>query len=181
MSPNYDTRRLDVSAFARDACMLRADEALADFERLLGDAQGPTPDFRIRWEARGELRDAAGATPQVWLHLSAQARLPMTCQRCLELAAIEVRFERSFRFAADEAQAAALDEVCEEDVLVQVRDFNLHELVEDELLLALPLVPVHEVCPQAPKMSVADAAFVEEAQAKPNPFELLAGLKTGKI
>ena len=181
MSQQYDPKRLDVNAFARDGGVLRGDDLLADFKRLAVDAQGLGDDLRVVWEARGELKAELGVMPQVWLHLQAHTTLPMNCQRCLELARINVSANRSFRFAADEEQAAALDEESEEDVLVYERDFNLHDLVEDELLLAMPLVPLHEVCPQQPRMQVADADFRDEPEVKPNPFGLLAGLKTGKI
>ena len=147
MSQQYDPKRLDVNAFARDAGVLRGDELLAKFERLAADARELGDDFRVVWEAKGELKADLGATPQVWLHLQAHTTLPMTCQRCLDLAKVEITANRSFRFAADEEQAAAMDEESEEDVLVYERDFNLRDLVEDELLLAMPLVPLHEVCP----------------------------------
>ncbi len=180
MSPQYDPKRLDVNAFARDAGVLPCNESLSKFERLAVDAQELGNDVRVIWEAHGELKDGSGPTPQVWLHLQAHTTLLMVCQRCLELAPVEITANRSFRFAANEEQAAALDEECEEDVLVYERDFNLHDLVEDELLLAMPLVPLHEVCPSQPKMQVADADFEAEPEVKPNPFGLLAGLKTGK-
>ncbi len=57
--------------------------------------------------------------------------------------------DRSFRFVADEDTAAALDDEAEEDVLALSRSFDLLALVEDELLMALPVVPRHEVCPRA--------------------------------
>mgnify|MGYP000626686765 FL=1 len=44
------------------------------------------------------------------------------------------------------------------------------------LILALPLVPRHEVCPQAVTTEVADEAF-DEASERPNPFAALAALK----
>jgi uncharacterized protein len=52
-------------------------------------------------------------------------------------------------------------------------------LVEDELIMSLPLVPLHEVCPEVLPVSAVDPEF-EKAAAKPNPFGVLAGLKTGK-
>jgi uncharacterized protein len=180
MSHQYDPKRLDVNTFARDAGVLSGTEPLTKFERLAADAQGLGDDFRVIWEAHGELKNGSGAMPEVWLHLQAHTALPMVCQRCLELAKVEITANRSFRFAANEEQAAALDEECEEDVLVYERDFNLHDLVEDELLLAMPLVPLHDICPQEPKMQVADADFEDEPEVKPNPFGLLVGLKTGK-
>jgi uncharacterized protein len=89
-----------------------------------------------------------------------------------------VEAERSCRFLTHEATAAALDDEAEEDILVISRDFDALSLVEDELILSLPLVPLHEVCPEAIPMSAVDPEF-EEAAARPNPFGVLAGLKTG--
>ena len=180
MNQRYDPRRLDVKAFARDGGELSANESLSDFARLADLAQGEAGERRVSWAAQGEAGlDFAGAAP-LRLGLRAHAVLPMVCQRCLELAEIELQVDRSFRFAADEAQVAELDEECDDDVLVLERHFNLHELVEDELIMALPLVPLHDVCPGELKMSVADADFQQEAEVRPNPFASLAGLQTGK-
>ena len=101
----------------------------------------------------------------------------MQCQRCLTPVLAAVEAERSFRFVADEATAAALDDEAEEDILVISRDFDALALVEDELILSLPLVPLHEVCPEVLPMSAADPEF-EAASERPNPFGVLAGLKS---
>ena len=87
---------------------------------------------------------------------------------------LEERFQ--LREATEEL-AAIEDEESEEDVLVLSRNFNLAELVEDELLMALPVAPKHEVCPKPVKLSVADADFAEEPEEKPNPFAVLQQLK----
>jgi uncharacterized protein len=105
--------------------------------------------------------------------------LPLQCQRCLTPVLETVQAERSFRFVADEATAAALDDEAEEDILVISRDFDALDLVEDELILSLPLVPMHEVCPQAVPMSAVDPDFAA-ATERPNPFGVLADLKTGQ-
>ena len=89
-----------------------------------------------------------------------------------------VEAERDFLFVADEATAEALDEDSEADVLVISRDFDALSLVEDELILALPLVPRHDNCPQSLPDSAVDAAF-EQASERPNPFAALAALKKG--
>ena len=80
--------------------------------------------------------------------------------------------------AIDEATAAALDDEAEEDILVVSRDFDALALIEDELILSLPLVPLHPVCPEKVPMSAADPDF-EVASERPNPFGVLAGLKKG--
>ena len=65
----------------------------------------------------------------------------------------------------------------EEDLLVTSRSFDLRALVEDELLLSLPMVPMHESCPVAVKLEVRDADFVDEDAPESNPFAKLAALK----
>jgi uncharacterized protein len=91
----------------------------------------------------------------------------------------QVSSDRWFRFASDEATAAVLDEESEEDVLVLSGSFDLLELVEDELLMSLPLVPFHDSCPVDVKLAVADPNF-EAPETKPNPFAQLASLRVDK-
>ena len=89
--------------------------------------------------------------------------------------------ERSFRFVPDEEMAAAQDEQSEEDVLALSRSFDLVELVEDELLMEMPLAPRHEVCPDAGQ-ALGGRSRISTTRRAPreNPFALLGKLKIGK-
>lgn len=177
MTSEFHARRLDIKALAQAAAVLSGADPLSKYERLLEETGRQGAERPVRWEARGAQRIDASGHAQVWLHLSADVSLPLTCQRCLGPADITVAVDRSFRFVANEDQAAAEDEEAEEDVLVLSRDFNLLELIEDELLMALPVVPRHETCPTVVQLVSQDADF-EAAQAeKPKPFAALAGLK----
>ena len=180
MSSEFDPRRLDVQAFAQAGVTLSARDLLSKYERLLAETEGLGPDREVRWLARGEQQTDASGHARVWLYLEATVSLPLTCQRCLGPADIEVSVVRDFRFVATEEQAEAEDEEAEEDVLVLSRDFDLQGLVEDELLMALPVVPRHEVCPGEVKLAAQDPDFEAASAAKPNPFAALAGLKAGK-
>jgi len=71
------------------------------------------------------------------------------------------------------AWLAQLDATSEDDVLALTRALNLRELIEDELLLALPLVPMHPVCPTPLQVEKEGLEVAEEA----NPFAVLAALK----
>jgi len=177
MADAFDSRRLDVQSFAHARAELAGCEPLQAYPRLLEMAGGQGAGREVRWQANGQWRAEAGGGAQIWLHLRAHTMLPLICQRCLEPADVVVAVDRSFRFVATEAQAEALDEEIEEDVLVLARDFDLHALVEDELLMALPLVPRHAVCPVQLRMSVQDVDF--DAAERPNPFAALAGFKRG--
>ena len=101
----------------------------------------------------------------------------MACQRCLAPVSTPASVDRWIRFVTGEAQAEALDAESEDDVLALPRWLDLAELVEDELLLALPIVPRHETCP-APLPMPAQPVEDEEGEARPNPFAVLAQLKS---
>ena len=53
----------------------------------------------------------------------------------------------------------------------------LVELVEDELLMELPVAPMHDVCPEPVKMSAADEDFDSAGGERENPFAVLGRLK----
>ncbi len=178
MSKAFAVRRLDVKAFAEEGAELAGHDALGAHSRLLAETEGRTPDSLIDWSARGELRNPRHVHPEVWLHLQAQASLSLICQRCLAPVEVPVRVDRSFRFVSDEETAAALDDQSEEDLLALSAAFDLSELIEDELLMELPVAPRHEVCPMPVVLAVADPGV--EAAEPANPFELLRKLKTGK-
>lgn len=169
----------DVRALAKSNAEVSGRESLAQFPRIAEDCRGSLAERMVDWSARGDLRSDPVHQESIWLFLRADAVAPLTCQRCLEVVDVDLRVRSKFRFVADEETAAAQDDASEEDLLVLQDDFNLHELIEDELVLALPLVPHHEVCPG---QSAAGAApeFGEAVAGKPNPFAVLAELKSAK-
>jgi uncharacterized protein len=177
---NFDPHRLDVRRFAEEGAQLHAEERLPHFRRLSAEAEGAGADRPVRWSARGEMLNPRHVQPEVWVHLEAEANLPLVCQRCLNPVDVPVAVNRSFRFVADEATAAAEDDAAEEDLLALSRSFDLVELVEDELLMELPVAPRHDVCPEPVKMSATDPAFEAAGAEKENPFAVLAALRGRK-
>ena len=198
-SPALDPLRLHVANFAADAQEAEGDWAIAELPRL-ADSECPTDagsplkasaagragpnraqsdlTRRVRWRAVGSTR-RVGGEDQPWLQLLAEADVVLQCQRCLQPLNEAVRVDRHFRFVADEATAAALDEESEDEVLELPRALDLRELVEDEMLLALPLVPRHAQCPQPLPRSFGDVEEIEQAEREANPFAALAALKKG--
>jgi uncharacterized protein len=168
-----DLRALDLPTLCRNGQTLEGQLPLAEMQRLAASLYG-APAGDVAWSAAGSQRPAPGGEPETWLHLKAEALVTLQCQRCLLALATQVVVDRHFRFARDEDEAAALDEEIEEDVLVMAPRLNLQELLEDELILALPLVPRHEQCLE-PLVAAADDAGADEV--KPNPFAVLAALR----
>lgn len=178
-----DPARLDIAAFIAEGTELRGDWPAAELSRLDASQSPPqdTMPSALSWRAQGERVAVAGAEPEQWLHLSAHGDVWLTCQRCLQPFQQSLAVDAKVRFVRDEAQAEALDAELEEDVLALPRWLDLRTLIEDELLLALPLVPRHERCPEPLPTGSSDRAEDEDqANERPNPFAVLQALKTGK-
>ena len=175
MKQDWDPHHLDVRAFARAAGALRGTLPLAQMPRLAVDAVSRDGD--VRWAMTGSLRKPTGGTEQVWLTLEAEVTIALTCQRCLGPVGESVSVQRSFRFVADEATAEREDESSDEDVLVWGRSMDVLSLIEDELIMGLPMVPMHAHCPMP-----AGADGPEEGGEPPreHPFAGLAGWRGRK-
>ena len=177
MKHDYDLRHFSVPAFAKANSLWTGEAPLAQFERLMAEAHDLGGGGVVHFEVQGTLRLDASGAESVWLHVAAHVAVPLTCQRCLGLVDVPLAFARDYRFVGTEAEAEAQDEVSEEDVLASSRDFNLLELIEDELLMELPPVPKHDECPVALQFQVADADFDDAPVEKANPFAVLGQLK----
>jgi uncharacterized protein len=172
--------QLDIKAFAHSVSPLVGHDVLSNYERLNKESRALDAETGLNWSARGEvLADESGAA-QTWLHLQVDLCMPMTCQRCMGPVDVDLSIDQSFRFVANEAAAEAEDEDAEEDILVMSQEFNLADLIEDEVLMALPVVPRHETCPVDVQLEVADLGFEAAMTEKLNPFAALAALKSGK-
>lgn len=178
-SREFDPLRLDIAAFAKEEATIEGTWPLASLERLAESVvPGSVADAPpVSWRLVGESRAAKGGTHEVWLHLTAQGQVELECQRCLKPVTEPLEAERSFLFVHGEEAAAALDAESEDDVLAISRALDARELIEDELLLALPIVPRHEVCPEP--LAVPDEDL--PAEETPHPFAALAALKKGGL
>lgn len=174
MTTKQDPRKLDMARLASQGQLLEGRWPLAVLPRLAGAHLPALPAAEVHWRAEGELRPVLGGEAEIWLHLQATGTVAMSCQRCLAPVQVPLAVDRWIRFVRGEQQAAELDADSEDDVLALPRWLDLAELVEDELLLALPVVPRHEICP-APLPQATGDEVVEEGRA--NPFAVLAGLK----
>lgn len=184
-----DPRALDVAAFCRAGAVHEGELALAALPRLasslLAEADAP-PTAPVAWSARGVLRPVTIGAPQFWIDLAGRAEVRLQCQRCLQPMNLVLEVERPIRFVDGEDEAARLDEEGEDDVLALGHRLDLRELIEDELILALPLVPRHDTCPQPLPVPLGDpgaatlpaAAAPEEDRA--HPFAVLAQLRKGE-
>ena len=169
-------RHVDVLPVCRDGDTLQGTWPLKEMRRLASSLMGDPPaGALVNWSAHGQPHPVAGTEPELWMRLQARAEVHLQCQRCLQALAQIVEVDRRFLFVRDAGRAEALDEEMEDDVLVLPQRLDLPELIEDELILALPLVPRHEgSCPQPLPQQALDALAEESA---PHPFAALQALR----
>lgn len=100
----------------------------------------------------------------------------LACQRCTEPFETTLDFEFSFSPVKNQDAAEDLPSYYDAIELDENGEVDLRELVENELLLAIPLIPRHELeqC-QSPADSVWGQ--LPEEHEKPNPFDVLKKLK----
>ena len=104
--------------------------------------------------------------------------LQMTCQRCLK--GTEELFETELEvvLVSSDAQADKLQEGFD-TWLVEEQQIFLRDFIEDEILLALPLVIAHDECDAARKLieALPEDEITEAEQEDANPFAVLKALK----
>lgn len=177
MTKTTSPQSMDVKAFAKSQKLLTGETPLVEFERLRQDCCGEVAGA-VSWSAQGAIQPDSAGKDAVWLHLEVKAKVPLACQRCLHPVGVDLWVEQDFRFVADEATALAQDDESEEDLLVLEESFDLLTLIEDELLMSLPLVPMHPTCLSEHVPTSSNES--DSLGVKPNPFAVLASLKTQK-
>jgi len=150
---------IDGLAFARNAAVLKGRLGMESLPRLAqSGCSGSVLDFVLG----GEINECG--KPGLRLAVDGSARLQ--CQRCLGSMDFPLHLEAQLELASSEAEITAADDDIER--VVAGREMSVAALVEDEVLLALPMVPKHEHCSAAARL---------EANAKPSAFRALAALR----
>ncbi|MDR3213763.1 MAG: YceD family protein [Azoarcus sp.] len=132
------TRIVDVFRFAAEGRVLEGETPVAVFERLadqLADSGGA-----VRWRLAGSL-DAEG---EPGLDLEVSGRLVLCCQRCLGKLEHDLAITTALRLVRS-GQALSGDELENDEIEVD-GEVDALLLIEDEIILALPIAPRHEDC-----------------------------------
>jgi uncharacterized protein len=103
------------------------------------------------------------------LRITVTGTLTLICQRCLGEFEWSLATDTTLRLAKSQTEIElAEDEV---DRVLASRSMDVVQLVEDEILLAMPMVPRHERC--------GGDALKQGKSGAVSPFEALAALKRG--
>ena len=164
-APRNAGERLPLSTLAaRGAVIERSVDCsgLARFRRLCKPRGNVRTRLSFRCDEGGDIR------------IEGRLAVPVSvdCQRCLEAVPLELRTNFAVAAATNEADAARLGALG--DVLkLESGEPALAEVIEDELILALPQQPcARRSCEKAPPF-----AWPPESGRRDSPFEVLAALK----
>lgn len=157
-------------------------------EQPLGDAG------LVTWSVRGEMGKSGFLLGRPLLHVHVQANPVLVCQRCNEPFVHAIDSEVLLQLVKSEADLdgdASFGNQSDEDdedeegngfvsshpeKVVGSHHFDLLAQIEDELILSVPYVPKHDVCPGA-LAKVSEASPEEPAVKRPSPFAVLEQLK----
>lgn len=169
---------LDTFELARTGAMRSGEFPLARMPRLAPMLAHSAAT--VGWRVRGWQGAQAQGGHDDFMTLGVAAQLHLSCSRCLEPVAVVLDFERAYRLVASEAAAELVDLEDEQyDAIVGGRHFDLAGLLEDELIMALPPIPLHAHCelPITGRGS-RDGAPAHEGVQRPDPFAALRRLRS---
>ena len=121
-------------------------------------------------------RESLGNSSYPQLSMKVEAVLPLVCQRTLATFLLPLTIEQHLGLIRHESEEAGLPSEVEPLLVPEDAQLRLMELVEDELILAVPVVPMspggaEDIETEWP------AEGSESADERPNPFAELAKLK----
>ncbi|HEV7139231.1 MAG TPA: YceD family protein [Steroidobacteraceae bacterium] len=153
MSPPW-SRPLDVDRLSRGEAEIDLEVPLSELPRLKSRIPG------IGGSVRGSARFRRQSGFAV-AELSFAGKATLQCQRCMQAMELAIESTTPVALILEEAAAAQVPEELE-PVLARDGRISTGELVEEELLLALPIVPLHE---ELRECAVPAAAPLLDAQA----------------
>ena len=154
---------IDCLEFARSGGVLERSVGLDELPRLADVLAARTGFLSVRLEG---WRDDQGKS---WLELDVAGELVLECQRCLGGVGLALSVHSRLRLIAPGEEWPDDDlEDDSADAIAADRELAVLSLVEDEVLLALPIAPRHEQC-EPPSGSATEHG--------PSPFAALAALK----
>ena len=126
---------VDPWRFCRDAQSWEIQSDVTAFPRLAHEFTQGALFCRVvgRVDQRGSLS----------LQLSVSGEVELTCQRCLGSMPYKVEVGRTLYLARNEAEMERLDALPDSDAIQAGETLNLVDLVEDDVLLSLPLATMH--------------------------------------
>jgi uncharacterized protein len=165
---NHLPDRLDLIATAEAGRLLRGSIAVSSLERLVPALTSDAGELQVEMEL------GKGADGTRYLTGSIRGEVVLKCERCLGEMTLPLDLTYRLGLVAGDAAANALPEWYE-PLVVTAEPARIADVVAEEVLLALPIVPIH-------KDRLDCQGYVKDyappvSEQRENPFAVLAGLK----
>lgn len=157
---------IDALDFARNAGAHHGKIALSKFERLqdyLTDNDG-----ELQYAVTGTLNREARPVLQIVV----QGSINLQCQRCLGQIGHALDLQTDLLLAQNENELSSLDEDESVDCILATSDMDALALIEDEIILSLPISPRH-----GENECLVDNIHSNDAAGEKPLFAALAALK----
>lgn len=154
-------RRIDLTRLADKSEIFKSELRLSEFERLkefLAD-DADIVEFELLFRNEGKTTEISGYV---------KTKLALVCQICLKKLAWPVNSQISLAVVSSIEEADSLPDFYE-PLIVDKKGVAIKDIIEDELILALPTIPKHQNCRLAKKPG--------QKIIKSNPFSILNQLK----
>jgi uncharacterized protein len=160
----------DVFSLARNDAQLTGQVSVASLTRLHRDLSDQSGALTYRVVGR------VGDKANLFIDITIDGSMNMVCQRCLEPVSQLVAVDNTLQLVESEDEldneeeelAAILAGDTSPEKIVGAKEFNIFDLLEDEVILSLPMSVTHETCGKQLPMSVGE---------KVSPFDALLKLK----
>ncbi|MBL4882199.1 MAG: DUF177 domain-containing protein [Oleispira sp.] len=139
------------------------------FQEAVEDVNGPV-DYKLAFQ-----RDVEN---HMFIDGECSTRATMVCQRCLDAVVVVVQGKFQIGLAFSDEKAKHLPKHYEPAIMDHNGNIDPWELVEDELILALPMFAYHADGECEIKQPKAETEQVEVTEKDDNPFAVLQQLKS---
>ena len=163
--PSY----VDPYAFAERGNKIEGQVPVTEMARLVPLLSRPDGVCQVELQFGKDLQGIATITGTI------HAELVLVCQRCMEAMPYNLDIKVSLGLVNSEAEAERLPKIYD-PLEIETDKLFVHDLVEDEIILALPVVSVHTP-DQCGVELTRETDEPGTAPKRDNPFAVLAGLK----
>ena len=162
----FDQLVIDALDFVRSGKSLQGDVSLLNLKRLKGYLTNQTG--KLAYLISG-LLDERG---RPLLKISVSGIVDLSCQRCLEKIEYMLDVKTALLLAKSEDELSRYDEDISVDAIYAPSELDVLALIEDEVILSLPISPRHEDTTRCRLSTGIHKTIPEE-----HPFTVLASLK----
>jgi len=160
--------RLDLFATAAAGRVLQGRIPVAGLERVLPTLISDTGELQV------ELQFGKDLDGTCFIAGTIQGEVVLRCQRCMEGMTLPLDLGFRLGLLRDESAVGALPD-CYEPLVVTAEPAYIADIITDEVLLALPIVPLHKGSDEC--NAHINAYKPPQGEQRDNPFALLAELK----